>query len=284
MRWGLWMAPIINTFLRQSPDPSWYNQDGAVRSLVAIGSDIALPNADFRNFSLTVFMGLLAYDWVRVIIWFDHMGLRVASLVNLSFLGGDRADEAAGRFLGHGARTRAIPDGIRRFGTWAPLLIPFYIPRGVEWDKAWNGAEALSHGGPVPGPVQNSRCRLCHGGQKDTLLVLNKADALPDRVRLEGLLHRYPNAIPISARNGFGIDKLTVAVSDALSRSFLDVDIECGVDNGRMLAYLAANGKVLSKTFHDTRIVVHCRISQHFLSRMENDGVVVRPHDMNGKT
>jgi GTPase len=57
------------------------------------------------------------------------------------------------------------------------------------------------------------------------------------------------------------------------------VDVEMGVDNGRMLAYLAANGEVLSKTFHDSRIVVHCRISQHFLSRVENDGVAVRPHE-----
>ncbi len=39
LRWGLWMAPIINSFLRQSPDPSWYNQDGAVRTLVAIGAE-----------------------------------------------------------------------------------------------------------------------------------------------------------------------------------------------------------------------------------------------------
>jgi cyclic beta-1,2-glucan synthetase len=153
MRWGLWMAPIINTFLRQSPDPSWYNQDGAVRTLVATGAEIVMPYGDYRNFSLTVFLGLLAYDWLRVVIWFDHMGLRVATLVNLSFIGGDRADEAAGRFLGAGARTRAIPDGIRRFGTWAPLLIPFYIPRGAEWDKAWTGAEQLSHGGPMPTPV-----------------------------------------------------------------------------------------------------------------------------------
>ena len=48
MRWGLWMSPIINSFLRQSPDPTWYNQDGAVRSLVAIGADIGLPGPDFR--------------------------------------------------------------------------------------------------------------------------------------------------------------------------------------------------------------------------------------------
>jgi cyclic beta-1,2-glucan synthetase len=101
-----------------------------------------------------VFLGLLAYDWLRVLIWFDHMGLRVATLVNLSFIGGDRLDEAAARFLGYGARTRAIPDPIRRFGTWAPLLIPFYIPRGADWDKAWTGAEALARGGPMPGAVK----------------------------------------------------------------------------------------------------------------------------------
>jgi cyclic beta-1,2-glucan synthetase len=154
LRWGLWMAPIINTFLRQSADPSWYNQDGAVRTLVATIADIGLSPADFRDFSVTVFLGLLAYDWLRVLIWFDHMGLRVATLVNLSFIGGDRLDEAAARFLGYGARTRAIPDPIRRFGTWAPLLIPFYIPRGADWDKAWTGAEALARGGPMPGAVK----------------------------------------------------------------------------------------------------------------------------------
>ena len=155
LRWGLWMAPIINSFLRQSPDPSWYNQDGAVRTAVAIGTDASQSPEAFRRFSLVLFLGLLAYDWLRILIWFDHMGLRVASLVNLSFLGGDRADEAAARFVGHNARTRAIPDGIRRFGTWAPLLIPFYIPRGGEWDFAWTGAEKLARdGGPMPEPIR----------------------------------------------------------------------------------------------------------------------------------
>jgi cyclic beta-1,2-glucan synthetase len=155
LRWGLWMAPIINSFLRQSPDPTWYNQDGAIRSGVAIATDATQNSGNFQRFSLTLFLGLLAYDWLRVLIWFDHMGLRVATLVNLSFLGGDRADEAAARFIGHNGRTRAIPDGIRRFGTWAPLLIPFYIPRGADWDKAWTGAETLARGGgPMPDAVK----------------------------------------------------------------------------------------------------------------------------------
>jgi cyclic beta-1,2-glucan synthetase len=143
LRWGLWMAPVINSFLRQAADPSWYNQDGAVRSVAATVGSLLLPAETFRNASLAVFTGLLAYDWLRVLIWFDHMGLRVATLVNLTFIGGDRTDEAAARFVGYAARTRIIPEGIRRFATWAPLLIPFYIPRGQAWDTAWNGAERI---------------------------------------------------------------------------------------------------------------------------------------------
>ena len=142
LRWGLWMAPIIYTFLRLAADPSWYNQDGAVRSALASVQSVFSPD-DFRIWSLELFLGLLAYDWLRVLIWFDHMGLRVATLVNLSFVGGDLLDEKASRFLGHSARTRSIPEAIRRFLTWAPLLIPFYIPRGGEWNQVWDRAESM---------------------------------------------------------------------------------------------------------------------------------------------
>lgn len=147
LRWGLWMAPIIQTFLRMAPDPSWYNQDGAVRTGVASIASLMMSPENFRQWSLDVFLGLLAYEWLRILIWFDHMGLRVASLVNLSFVGGDRFDEWAARFIGHRARTRSLPEGIRRFATWAPLLIPFYIPRGRDWDYAWGGAERLGADG-----------------------------------------------------------------------------------------------------------------------------------------
>lgn len=113
---------------------------------------------------------------------------------------------------------------------------------------------------------------------KDTLLVLNKIDAVADRGQVDMLLNRYPNAVPISARRGIGLDKLAETVSAALSREFVDVDVEAGVDNGRLLAYLAAYGEVLSQRFNDSRVVVHCRISQRHLGRLNEPGVVVRPH------
>ena len=64
------------------------------------------------------------------------MGLRVATLVNLSFLGGDRADEVAARFIGHRGRTRAIPDGhppFRHLGAVADsVLHPAWRASGIR--------------------------------------------------------------------------------------------------------------------------------------------------------
>lgn len=143
LRWGLWMSPIINSFLRPMGEPTWYNQDGAIRTIIAIFQNTTMSPDAFHAWSLQVFIYLLAYDLMRILIWVDHMGLRVATLVNLSFLGMDRLEQRLARFLGPAATARCIPEGVKRFTTWAPLLIPFYIPRGQDWDSAWNQAQAI---------------------------------------------------------------------------------------------------------------------------------------------
>ena len=192
LRWGLWMAPVIYSFLRMAPDPTWYNQDGAVRTGVATLKSLTLAPDEFRAWSLQLFLGLLAYDWFRVLIWFDHMGLRVATLVNLSFVGGDIADERAARWIGHPGRARCIPDGLRRFATWAPLLIPFYIPRGAEWDQVWGEAERMQAGAPslLP-PVEDvligygvvSPGRTCGRGARTTAKRSRRGDADSSRAQ-----------------------------------------------------------------------------------------------------
>lgn len=103
---------------------------------------------------------------------------------------------------------------------------------------------------------------------KDTILVLNKVDRLESPDRLGHVQHRYPNAVAISAASGYGLDNLRHAVSDALSRSFRDVDVETNVDNGKLLAYLAAQGEILSRSYHDDRVVIHCRIPERHLAHV----------------
>ncbi|OGW79252.1 MAG: hypothetical protein A3G33_00180 [Omnitrophica bacterium RIFCSPLOWO2_12_FULL_44_17] len=146
LRWGLWMSPIIFTFLRMMPHATWYNQDGGIRTLFSIYNNLTMSPEAFQDWSLKMFVWVLAFDFFRVLIWMDHMGLRVATLVNLSFMGMDKLDEKLSRFIGPAAAQRYIPEGVKRFTTWAPLLIPFYLPRGEKWDYAWNTSLAMQAG------------------------------------------------------------------------------------------------------------------------------------------
>ncbi len=143
LRWGLWMAPIIFTFLRPMAEATWYNQDGLIRTGFAVVNSLTHDADGFTAWSLNVFTWIIGYAWFQVLIWIDHMGLRVATLVNLSFIGLDRLDERFAAFVGRDATARFIPEGVKRFATWAPLLIPFYLPAGAQWEKVFNAGSAL---------------------------------------------------------------------------------------------------------------------------------------------
>jgi GTP-binding protein HflX len=105
--------------------------------------------------------------------------------------------------------------------------------------------------------------------EKDTILVLNQIDAVHEPGTLDMLRERYPLALAISARTGEGLTRLATAVSDALSRHFVDVDIETDVTNGRLLAYLAKNGEILSRTYADDRVSIHCRMPRKYLGQID---------------
>jgi GTP-binding protein HflX len=113
--------------------------------------------------------------------------------------------------------------------------------------------------------------------EKDTLLVLNKVDQT-DRGQLASIQNRYPLAIPISAYTGAGVDRLSITVSQTLSHNFLDIDVETGVENGRLMALLSCHGEVLSKRYTDSRVIVHCRIPQRAMGHFRGVDAEIRPH------
>ena len=116
--------------------------------------------------------------------------------------------------------------------------------------------------------------------EKDILLVLNKVDAVDDPVQLEALRNRYPHAIEISAKAGIGMAQFAQRVSRAMSRDFHDVEIDMSVSNGKLLAYLAKYGEVLSKTYSEDRMTVHCRIAQRHLGPLrETADVNIREYE-----
>ena len=111
--------------------------------------------------------------------------------------------------------------------------------------------------------------------EKDTLLVINKIDQMPTPQLLNVILNRYPHAVAISAVTKEGFDDLSMAVSDALSRTFLELNVQTDVANGKLMAFIAARGEVLSKQFSNTTVTIHCRMPAKFAGQIDRTQATV---------
>ena len=116
--------------------------------------------------------------------------------------------------------------------------------------------------------------------EKDTLLILNKIDAIKSPAVLNRVLDRYPNAIPVSAKSKKGLTMLIEAVGEALGREFLDLEVEVSPADGRLLAYLAAKGEVLSREVSEEAIRVHVRMPSGAMGPVQKSAISIRPADM----
>jgi GTP-binding protein HflX len=74
-------------------------------------------------------------------------------------------------------------------------------------------------------------------GDRPRLLVLNKIDAL-DAERRQGLAHRHPRGVPVSALTGEGLDELREAIEQAFARTLTSVELLLPYSEGGRLAEL----------------------------------------------
>jgi len=112
--------------------------------------------------------------------------------------------------------------------------------------------------------------------EKDTLLVLNKVDCEGASERVVALRERYPNAVPISARSGIGISQLAMAVSDALTKNFVELEVRLALDDGKTIAWLASAAEILSKQYNDDHALVHCRMPSRVAGKLAAQGADIR--------
>lgn len=115
--------------------------------------------------------------------------------------------------------------------------------------------------------------------EKDTLLVLNKVDQMAAPEDLTRLLNRYPFAVPISSKTKEGLEELTRAVSRALSRSFLELEVEGDISDGKLMAHLERHGEVLGRRYDEQRVWFHVRIAAKHAGRISGDAVIIRDYE-----
>jgi len=108
-----------------------------------------------------------------------------------------------------------------------------------------------------------------------TLLVLNKTDKVPDRSYLDVLKAHHADSVAISAARGEGLDRLEAAVRAALSDRALEAEVETGVADGRVLAYLAQHAQIHDRTYDEDRVRLHCHLPRRCLEFLFEHGVNV---------
>ncbi len=113
-------------------------------------------------------------------------------------------------------------------------------------------------------------------GEHPTILVLNKADRVPDRSFLDVLRSHHHDSVTISAASGDGLDDLERAVRDSLLDRALDAEIETSVGNGRVLAYLAQHAQIQSRTYEDDKVLLQVRLPRRCLDFLSENGANVR--------
>ena len=109
-----------------------------------------------------------------------------------------------------------------------------------------------------------------------TILVLNKADRVSDRSYLDVLRSHHRDSVTISAAKRTGLDSLENAVRDSLMNRSLETEVETGVGNGKVLAYLAQYAQIQNREYVDDKVILQCRIPRRCLDYLNENGARVR--------
>jgi GTP-binding protein HflX len=102
-------------------------------------------------------------------------------------------------------------------------------------------------------------------GERPILKVFNKVDVLKVAGQLEMLQTLFTDAVAISAKTGYGLDKLSQAVTAKCRGNEVTLRISTTVANGKVQNYLRAHGTILEEHYLDSVVVIDARLGQNQL-------------------
>ena len=102
-------------------------------------------------------------------------------------------------------------------------------------------------------------------GDKPVLMVLNKVDSLKNLAQLEMLQTVFADAVAISAKTGFGLDKLAERVAEKYKGAEVLVRVSSSQSNGKVQSFLRAHGQIVDEHYLDSLVVIDARLGQNQL-------------------
>ncbi|QOV90148.1 GTPase HflX [Humisphaera borealis] len=112
---------------------------------------------------------------------------------------------------------------------------------------------------------------------KPEILLLNKTDTPEGEENYPFWRNMHPDAIPISARTGKGLEHLLVEVLRAVRGTQVDVTLEADVANGKLLSFLESHTRIHDRQFDDNRVTLKAIMGKRTLADLQkNDQVEVK--------
>ena len=112
--------------------------------------------------------------------------------------------------------------------------------------------------------------------QQPRILVLNKTDQLPHNGDLLVFTKEYPDALPISALTGHGIQQIHACVSHAMRGGVQQLRLEVALHDSRAVTFLESRADVLARDYQAEHVIMTVRIGQRQLDQLQSMGAAVR--------
>jgi GTP-binding protein HflX len=104
---------------------------------------------------------------------------------------------------------------------------------------------------------------------KQTLIVFNKIDNLPNRELAESYTKRFPGSVAISARTGEGINKLVQTLEETLASWRLRSRFLIPSNESALIAEIHRVGHVLELRYEGNDAVIVGHIPPHLAQKLE---------------
>lgn len=108
-------------------------------------------------------------------------------------------------------------------------------------------------------------------GGKAEILLLNKTDTPQGEENYPFWRTLHPEAIPISAKTGRGLDRLQEAVYHVLRGTQVQVALEADVTNGRLISFIESRTRVQDREFLDGRVRFNTVMGKQTLADLSNN-------------
>lgn len=109
--------------------------------------------------------------------------------------------------------------------------------------------------------------------KKPALKVFNKVDIVKDIGQLEMLQTMYPEAVSISAKTGFGLERLREEVSAKYRGGELVLRLTCPHSNGKVQSFLRAHGTVIRQKYLTDSVIIDAVLGQNQLADLKKLGL-----------